>query len=634
MKPPTRLTHLISILACYWLLGIRVIHSSTITTPEAPVNFPGVPGGLSALCSARPSLPINLATMVVHSKRNVSFNFRLYLFSDYNVIQTGQIVPRDNFKIHSFPVKIKSMNEFWPSDVPTDIEGSTKNETSQLDFNSFFSLVPAIRRPNVRNKPKESRLRQSRVNSRITVRASPDDDLLSEDSFADISAVRGSVEDPNENVEYDRDDEVSVIAPQLSSISETEDTPRAKIRGRTSVVNYMPRSRRIKRDDIKDQQRILPVGSFSSFHVNMTYFARKDFDDTKAQLIRANFDDSQFKVTRVTIINDLNNPRGEDYQFLTHKVLTDPDIRITAITQIYEGWISRNYYTLVYTQRRESSIERSGRSRQRDSSISYVYDRLVFRGSSATLLGADQLDYGVKAAAFVTEWDGLDYFFEFMSSSHKFKLSAVDWTRRPYKIFDSLRSTIKATRTLMDNEELILCPPSMCYSNEPIDEVIPFGRLPMNEEMEREASILAGKWPERSNEPVEGSQIQLYNQTAKPSTSIDLAKMIDSVRGFASQLDVRLHLRDWFWNLGRSESSTRKPSDEETEPIDSNSKGSSIEPRFSWNYVDAQRTDIRLSSDDYGYKLTGHDIEASFRVYNQLHLISVSSKHQLLETAK
>lgn len=607
---------------------------SRISEPLSDIGqFPGVSRDVSALCSGRPSLPINLASMIVHVKRNISFNYKLYLFSNDYVIQTGQIVPRDDFRVHSFPVKIKNINEFWPIDVAIEREGSVEPVTKlDFHFDSFFSMVPmnpsTTTGTQTAQKPKRqasSKRIADRRQRRESLYGNPPEelsDLLPGDTDPPVTATsekRTTEKDdrnPNESIKFDRDDEVSLLSvPSPNKLQNSGAQVALKLRQDPSSFSRVQASSMRVENTVQGTSMILPVGSFSSFQIDTSYFVRKDFGQKKSQLIKVIVNGDLFRVEKVFFISELNGPRGEDYQFLNHDLLTDPDTRITAITQIYEGWISRNYYTIVYTQRRSKSSSRSSRSNTTEYNI--TIDRLVFRGSSTTILGADQLGHGVKAAAFITEKNGLHYFFEFISESNKFHLNAVDWSNRPFKIIDSERLSIKASQSFMDNEELLLCPPAVCYSDQPIDEIVAYGRIPLNETIQQQVDILTG-----------------VDSVSTPSETINLDKIIDTFKSQANQLKVKLHLRDWMWDLTRDSNldiqgrrvreidSLGTFSDKSEVDKIKNQEGS-FRP-FSFRYAQAQRSDIRTTSDVYGYGLTGHEIEASFRVFNILYLVSVS----------
>lgn len=584
-------------------------------------SFPGVSRDLSSFCAARPSLPIDLATMIVHVKRNVSFNYKLYLLSTDNVFQTGQVIPRDDFRIHSFPVKLKQLNKFWPANVATFEHSGGENGALESVPSSTFSLKQFMRNvPIVASKPAKSAksIRRGR-------KVDASEPKVPEDASADFLPGEDNsklAENINKHIDFDRDDQVSVVRRAYSARylagdqleTESEQSPRDKVQEFAG-------------------NQLIPVGSFSSFHVNSTYLVRKDFDQQHPELVRILVDADQFQVTQLQLINyglraSANYPRNDDYDFLSHKLLVDPNTRITSINQIYEDWITRNFYTIVYIQRKLEAPDLDELEGGESKEPTIVNDRLIFRGSSTALLGADHLDYTVKAAAFITEKNGLHYYLEFLTSS-KFYLCAVDWTKRPFKIIDSRQMPIKATRTQLDNEELLLCPPAVCYSNQPIDEVVAYGRIKLSDQIQADLMLLSSssnstsKFKSKSytyNSP----PVEVLNETAliysrnhkklhlternadlkKEAEADSLAELVKEIKSGSSELQTRLHLRDWLWPMSRT---TNKDS------------------LFGWRYESAKRNDIKVRQDSYGYALTGHDIDASYRVFNELYLVSVSS---------
>lgn len=707
---------------------IHLVKCETRLNPSTSSNsiFPGVSRDLASFCAARPSLPIDLASMVVHVKKNISFNYKLYLFSTDYVFQTGQVIPRDDFRIHSFPVKLKRLNEFWPVNVPTyyykhaAADSLTPLPSSQFNLKQFFSLVslnPQKSSPLVsvsassstsnsnrhHNKPKKLK---KPANTRRIARI-PEDahgDLLPGDpasehdaefisrdvatiieartsALADHEDILPSDENFNRNIQFDRDDQLSTISRRRAYANddylvvkrkrerEHDSSSSEEVTNRDSDGKVTNLNGKFSRDSM------LPVGSFSSFRVNLTYLVRKDFDQQEPQLIRILIDSSQFVVQQLDIISNGTQhisslPHNEDYDFLSHKLLRDSNTRITAINQIYEDWITRNFYTIVYIQRR---LEETNESDEQ----TIVNDRLVFRGTSIALLGADQLDYSVKAAAFITEKNGLHYYLEFLNTG-KFYLCAVDWTKRPFKIIDSKKFPIKATRTQLDNEELLLCPPAVCYSTQPVDEIISYGRISLPDKIQREASILSMSLSSASVkqlQPIQADSSSLLNETnliytkqqsnnkkeaaaadqirlkgrdatsnetsSEQMTIISLDNVIDFVKDGSTNLQTRLHLRDWVWILARKSNKRRvgmsnrqatiQDNEEaattsgETTIIETAADGNSnLATKFELRYELARRNDIKVKPDTYGYVLTGHEIDASYRVYNELYLISVS----------
>lgn len=594
--------------------------------------FPGVSRDLASFCAARPSLPIDLATMVVHVKRNVSFNYKLYLFSNEHVFQTGQVVPRDDFRIHSFPVKLKRITEFWSSAVPTyQLQGDSLEQVSGLKFNlkHFLRPVPITGRA---NKSKLARLNKRQEPPKPS--ELPEDamgELLPGDQHVATSSSDSGAVDMNKHIQFDRDDQLSVITrrSRLHPVEPSSDDLHTEPDQDHDGPQFSTNS-------------VVPVGAFSSFHVNYTYLARKDFGQTNAEIVRIQVDANQFIVSQLLLISngsqlgpDLSPPLNEDFGFLSHKLLRDPNTRITAINQIYEDWITRNFYTVVYIQRRQDSdlSAQDDDSELDERNTELINDRLIFRGSSAALLGADQLDYDVKAAAFITEKNGLHYYLEFISPGN-FYLCAVDWSKRPFKIIDSQRFPMKATRTMLDNEELLLCPPALCYSNRPIDEVVPYGRIELPEKLLQAATTKVEKSAGRESlTRLASSAIQLTETALTYSSPTNATKLrerdtddssssnsndntsiseikLDALIGAiktgsaTAQVQTKLHLRDWLWPLNRRQQSTDST-------------------RFEWRYEQARRNDVKPKQDSYGFALTGHDIEASYRVYNELFLISV-----------
>lgn len=778
------------------------------------VSFPGVSRDVASFCAARPSLPIDLASMIVHIKKNVSFNYKLYLFSGDHVFQTGQVIPRDDFRVHSFPVKFKRMNDFWNSNVPTyqvsggerasSASGDSLNKetlvpvsSSLFDAKQFFNLVPMNptrtknnKLNNLRTNQKKSRVRVSSSTSSVpatttttitstSTAATPTSDAVIDRRSAHNLApeIRGDFlpgdpeprfishdvatvvatkarlaantapaletvarqlplvresDNPNLHIEFDRDDQVSAMVRRLANFSpvdylaksdldESSDNSRLNDENNNQPSNFnnkdnkkfSPSSTTLHNHESQSMgeysnDNILPVGSFSSFHVNLTYLVRKDFGQLEPQLIRIQVDPSQFAITQLVIVSPgssittvdattqqnpsptilttktpsnsvIGHSKNDDYDFLSHKLLRDVNTRITSITQIYEDWITRNFYTIVYVQRKLDEFNEKNEQ-------TIVTDRLIFRGSSKSLLGADQLNYNVKAAAFITEKNGLHYYLEFLTNG-KFYLCAIDWTKRPFKIIDSRRFPIKSTRVQLDNEELLLCPPAVCYSNQPLDEIISYGRIQMDDKIQRETLILSSSLSSTSPTSssitnnniklkVDSNLLSLLNETnlvytkqqhhsinqrlkarnilgsgvesntsedtkddangktnktlleeSMVSNSISLDDVIEAIKVGSSQLQTRLHLRDWVWIMPRALGSNRlQHSNEKLSTSSSSNDVKLLSPlsKFEWRYELARRNDIKVKPDTYGYVLTGHEIDASYRIYNELYLISVS----------
>ena len=609
-----------------------------------PAAFPGVARELHSFCSARPSLPVDLATMIVHVKRNTSFNYKLYLFSGHDyVFQTGQIVPRDDFRVHAFPVKMKRLSEFWPSSVATyrlvqarQSSGESPGEfrrqrvgAGEFELAKFFQLVAATA-----NEPTGLQLAPNelagRASAQLERRATSGAELAGERA-SDWPAA-------NEHIQFDRDDQVSLLGAR-GDLRSDADQLRGSASGGGSNSDEASAPKR------RSSGLLMPVGAFSSFHVNTTYLVRKDFGQSAGQLIRIQIDAHNFQVAQVELLSDENStlaPAGrwaDESSFLGHKLLRDPSTRITSINQIYEDWITRNFYTIVYVQRRLLDTPADGRSPPVGPTISS--DRLVFRGSSAVLLGADQLEQTIKASAFITEKNGLHYYLEFLASKHAFQLAAVDWSKRPFKVIDSQAWPMQHTRTVYDNEELLLCPPALCYSRRPLDELVAYGRLELEAELQEEASILSTTSnfsPSQSDDSFKSarfaSELQLgpaeenhhhhhhheadlaallllaERQAKRPAPAnatggggggapINLVRLVGAMQRGARALQLKLHLRDWTWLL------ERRPAG-----------------RLLWRFEAAKRNELKASRDTYGFALSGHEIDASFRVYNQLYLIS------------
>lgn len=716
---------------------------------SAPATFPGVSRDLASFCSARPSLSVDLAPMIVHVKRDTSFNYKLYLFSSDYVFQTGQIVPRDDFRVHSFPVKFKRLNEFWPqAGVPTYQYKYQNSSADSLvrapgggpfDARRFLALVPLRPGPGARRRAPSgaARTKGKRVQaageplrrgwrarattagahqegvadtggSGLPLDAQPhvlagDDDSLAgrhgaasptSAGLAGYRALRaprasrapvaaGDDDNVNKHIQFDRDDQVAVLAaddkaPRRDALSGPGGDQE------TSTNSYSKASQHQENEFAR--QMIMPVGSFSSFHVNLTYLARKDFDQTEPELIKIQLDANRFVIDELHLIatsanktqqnfSFYNYPQHEDYAFLAHKLLRDPNTRITSISQIYEHWITRNFYTIVYVQRRIGQVEPVGAndapSDYGEPIESIVTDRLIFRGSSMVLLGAEQLDYDVKASAFITEKNGLHYYLEFLTNG-KFYLCAIDWTKRPFKIIDSRRLPMKATKTQFDNEELLLCPPAICYSEQPIDEIVNYGRITLSKEHQHTASVLSGSRlanfsqhhtllssslpptfrDESDGELIYGStsgpgggdhrlklglsrmqtgstRLHADDQPTAPTTPINsqLDDLSDAIKSGSSQLEVRLHLRDWVWTLARAHE--RQQIEHEANLMTANSATPTSElfkneSKFVYRFEWARRNDIKVNPDTYGFVLAGHEIDASYRVFNELYLITVS----------
>lgn len=655
----------IPIIVTLLYLIVYLVNGQQVTQRVPTLPFPGVSRDLASFCAARPSLPIDLASMIVHVKKNTSFNYKLYLFSADHVFQTGQVIPRDDFRIHSFPVKLKRLNEFWPSNVNTYHYTGPTTESLKLvasnyfNLKQFLSLVPIEPKKVKKAKRKPRKLAAvDNLQGENQGDALPGDDSFISHDVARVMELRATSKDPlesdehenyNSHIDFDRDDQLSISRRAAYSSSEYFSSP--------ETYQYEQNTNNRSSAEFS-RDSVLPVGSFSSFHVNLTYLVRKDFGQLEPQLIRAHVDANQFVVTQLIIINNGSQsissyPQNEDYNFLSHKLLRDSNTRITAINQIYEDWITRNFYTVVYIQRR------LGDETNQNKEQTIVNDRLVFRGTSIALLGADQLDYNVKAAAFITEKNGLHYYLEFLTTG-KFYLCAVDWTKRPFKIIDSRKFPIKATRTQLDNEELLLCPPAICYSNQPVDEIVSYGRVSLPDKLVRDSQILSSslnsppinlklKLEHSGTDPaaplialnetalvytkhqrelaanrLKERQVVVSEETVLGNMSLD--NLIEAVKMGSNQLQTRLHLRDWVWILPRRDNRRSMNS----EFTNDNKQVDTLLPSFEWHYELARRNDIKVKPDTYGYLLTGHEIEASYRVYNELYLISVSSYQLLL----
>jgi hypothetical protein len=737
--------------------GLRLAALPGARGQQPGLAFPGVHRDLASFCSARPSLSIELAPMLVHVKRNTSFNYKLYLFSsDEHVFQTGQIVPRDDFRIHSFPVKLKHLNEFVPpadgpagaaaaasagaspaqadkSPAPIEVYQLVSVEANQTShaarraghrlelvrvpgssFNprQFFALVPLVpeiesgrarrRRAHWQHRPRQAQGVQTdatRLEASTTTSSTPapglpldaqGDALPGDHHHMPVAADDQDEPAPkwsshgayaNEHIEFDRDDQLAILGrpnARLRQLNKRHSAP-APVR-----ADHHLQPRAAPRQPAGHQHHepmMMPVGSFSSFRVNLTYLARKDFGQREPELVRLRVDAHRFQVTRADLLwpqqvvtaggngssgsladtghagaTDDARPEPDDYAFLAHKLLRDPNTRLASITQVYEDWITRNFYTIVYIQRRlnapeEENGEEAAVSNNDDGDdggageeeeegaqhVELVTDRLVFRGSSQVLLGADQLDYHVKASAFITEKNGLHYYLEFLPNG-KFHLGAIDWTKRPFRFIDSQRLPMKATRTQFDNEELLLCPPSVCYSSQPIDELVAYGRLALAPKLQREASILArsssssslsssssAAWTAGESLPATTTSSPATSQTTSvshQSEPISLDNLIEAMRSGAPRLDVRLHLRDWTWQLARPHQHQEAGS---SWPAAAAGNGSAQSPaKFVWHYEWARRNEIKVVPDTYGFALLGHEIDASYRVFNELYLISVS----------
>lgn len=719
-------------------------------------SFPGVSRELSSFCAARPSLPVELASMVVHVKKNVSFNYKLYLFADDHVFQTGQVIPRDDFRVHAFPVKLKRAHEFWPQDAHTQellSDGKTLKQlpSGSFEWKRFFAYVPLVDSTNdsINNKrPAAKRKRHVPEAAELpgeTTRATHDEryEVLTNGAQQHTS----DNENLNKYIKFDRDDQLIPVTRARASAraavygTPTQDEPQNSGAERettttTTTSRDLPQAHsQISGEFAANHNQVVPVGAFSSFHVNTTYLVRKDFGERAPQIVRVQIDADEFVVRQVTLIasnssaaataqhhNHLTYAPNSDYEFLSHKLLRSPRTRITAINQMYEDWITRNFYTLVYIQRKlddddddsandeadndadEASLssnhntthlnesqtgsaheamqaahaQRQRRAHKRRSGPTIVNERLVFRGSSIALLGADQLDYLVKAAAFITEKNGLHYYLEFLSTM-KFYMGAIDWSKRPFSIVDARRVPIKPTRTQFDNEELLLCPPAVCFSSQPVDEIVAYGRLSLADSWQAQVRQLTATTTSSAEAGANSQQlvrgVQYSTTTSAPYSQMDnetslvftgpanqsegdaalgrllkqrrtttpassqrpvVDRLADAVRLGASSLNVRLHLRDWTWPLTQHTSKIKTPTNESatTTTTTSTTTTTTTKPlaaqaaqaasRFDWRYELAKRNDLKVKPDTYGYAISGHEIEASYRVYNELYLISVS----------
>jgi len=640
--------------------------------PSLVGPFPGVSRDLASFCAARPSLPIDLASMIVHVKKNVSFNYKLYLFSTDHVFQTGQVIPRDDFRIHSFPVKLKRLQDFWPPNVPTyKRQNGSRGSLVQVESESFnvrqFLRPVALdlqSRPRVASGRRLAQPQNPAFGPQLEAAALPGDAhffshdvgrvVEAREAAAAVAAASkadplqrdsGEEENPNSHIQFDRDDQLSVSRSQLGySVDQLE--------FELGSASAGSRSKSQRAEEHSPGASIVPVGSFSSFQVNFTYLVRKDFGQLEAELVRIRVDSGQFLVTQLELLGHANGhqeaPLAErqgaqimDYDFLSHKLIRDTNTRITAINQIYEDWITRNFYTIVYIQRRLDGTNENNE-------LTMANERLIFRETSPVLLGADQLDYSVRAAAFITEKNGLHYYLEFLNT-FKFYLCAVDWTRRPFKIMDSRRFPIKATKTQLDNEELLLCPPAVCYSSQPVDEIVGYGRLPLPGETraqpsnQRQAgasspSVALNATTNRLGQQQTNESSLIYSRV--PRELVDKLKdrrqveagdsggdlvenLYEALKVGSNQLQVKLHLRDWVWQLTREVAKTNSTSP--TADLTRNNSAHNLKPhKFGWKYELARRNDIKVKPDSYGYALTGHEIDASYRLFNELYLISVS----------
>lgn len=650
---------------------------------QQPVSFPGVSRDLATFCSSRPSLSIDLVPMIVHVKRNTSFNYKLYLMNSNDfVFQTGQIIPRDNFKIHSFPVKFKGFQEFLGRPRASGGTGEPQQEqlktyryqnasadslvqvaNSAFNWHKFFRLVPIA--------PEVPAARTTRKNNRSLAGRGALDNLgdgLPGD--ASSPAPDRTTTNPNEHIQFDRDDQLELL--NSNSRTQRQLTPPTDHLAESSTTTTTTTTTTTNLEKL-----ILPVGSFSSFQVNLTYLVRKDFDQIEPEIVKMLVDAGKFQVTQMILISNGSlrreeYPSHEDYNFLSHKLLRDPNTRITSISQIYEDWITRNFYTIVYIQRRLDSSgseedQATGMEGEEGEQLEtdkqdqrpveptggLVTDRLIFRGSSPVLLGAEQLDYDVKASAFITEKNGLHYYLEFLTNG-KFYLCAIDWTKRPFKIIDSRKFPMKQTKTMFDNEELLLCPPALCYSEQPVDELVAYGRLPLTEHGGHQLELLKsfqGRQvvvgpPGHNLRPIKFtsttgtldshdedlelssglSALRVPRKALQSSQLGALNELVESIKSASSQLEVRLHLRDWTWTLPRSQRHHHHHQlNQEKQANSRQTNGSQPESvafvyRFEW----AKRNDIKVNQDTYGFELSGHQMDASYRVFNELYLISVS----------
>lgn len=737
-EPPPPIRQHKALICSSCLLLLLSVFVSTVQPFQEPVSFPGVDRDLASFCSARPSLSVDLSPMVVHVKRNNSFNYKLYLFSGEYVFQTGQIVPRDNFRIHSFPVKFKTFNEFWPpNQVPTFIRSSAaSNEShpalneshssaliqvpsSKFNVRKFFKLVPlnprepSKQRTNKRKARDSNTRRQHQENSANVKKASAaaylpsdtQDDVLPGDSEHHSVAIAKPDEAANVNrhIQFDRDDQVSLLNDNGQGPLDRQTAKHERdLAGDQVARPKSSSSPSASSSFLANNKLVLPIGTFSSFQVNLTYLVRKDFDQPEPELVEIRIDPAEFQVKQVNLlqINSLDGhdnhsvrssfTNQDDFNFLSHKLLRDPNTRIVSINQIYENWITRNFYTIVYIQRRldqtadkRPNSEAPASETDEAEEAEVVSDRLIFRGSSMVLLGAEQLDYQIKSSAFITEKNNLHYFLEFLTNG-KFYLGAIDWSKRPFKFINWQKfPQAKATRTQFDNEELLLCPPAVCYSEQPIDELVPYGRLAISEheqEFVRSSVLVPGGYDRAANKtttstaPKQQHQLEttkFYSTTTagvapfdvedvelvdhrgsaslptataapnKPAHNLTLDDLVDSIRRFgAGQLEVRLHLRDWLWTLTRQQeqssgsvaasdakSDPSTASLEESKRLKSNetSGGGGGGNKFVYHFEWARRNDLRVSPDSYGFVLSGQEIDASYRVFNELYLVSVSS---------
>jgi len=548
-------------------------------------------------------------------------------------------------------VKVKRFNEFWPEDVPviylneTDKRNrSTTNEGKHFKRAQFLSLVPSEEttsgEANVGNESRTVGPRKRKDIPDLHGEPLPGDreyaSMRSNHREERTATSQSGARSLNEHIQFDRDDQVALLNKRSNhgdngeSLELSESSPSSKnlLHRKPSETGGGP------------SRGLLPVGAFSSFHVNSTYLVRKDFNQTACEIIRIIIDPFEFKVVEVQLFGDIlwgetvksERTRSvvqlDELAFLGHKLLRDPMVRIVSINQLYEDWITRNFYTVVYIQRKLPHADdpevASGKRQE------IITERLLFRGSSSVLLGADQLDYLVGASAFITEKNGLHYYLEFLAEKKKFLLGAIDWSKRPFKIIDSKRFPMKQTRTLYDNEELLLCPPSVCYSEQPIDELVAYGRIELDDPLLRQTLILsktssttashlqhettlATIVPFQDRHDSLASMLVSNPQLESAQEAINLEKIVSELRKRSQSLQTQLHLRDWTWTLERSRFARLSADSSATK---------SERPPFKWLYDKAKRNEVKALKDTYGFPLAGHDIDASFRVFNELYLVS------------
>lgn len=560
-------------------------------------NFTGVSDSIqSSFCSrdARPGFKVDVALMLVHVRRAVSFNYKLYLISGDRIVQTGQVVPRDDFRIHAFPVRDKSLAEFAATSASNDSRAVTGDEFARFLRQSEVQLprlagVSRVRRGVSRTqrskravfKQQLEKLRAKIVDSSATIEirtptvavqsfAGAQSSALPED--ADAALLPGD-ELPQQPAPLDLNAAIQFDDQPSASYATGDEHLQLAARRRlraavepAQVVARDPRANRLfsahdasgavgpssdataSSGGERTEAGVVPVGAFSSFVVNVTYLVRKDFDEVTPQVMQLEIDAKEFQATRMSYVDIDDNAHWQACDFLTHALLRNNDTRIVSVSQIYDSWIGKTFNTFVYIQRRvysgdsESDSERTLRA--------VVSERLVFAESSKQLIGVDSLGYRVLASAFITELKGLHYFLEFIDDN-KFRLSAVSWSQKPYVIFDGARFALKPLRTKLDNQELLLCPPAICTSEQPVDEVL--------------------------------------------------------LHGPDERQSVRLLLRDWSWKLAANA----------RQPIDKHAT-------FALDFASGLRNDLKPASDNYGFPLVGGEVDATFRVGDDLYAVSVS----------